>query len=152
MIHRFAAQLGSVVAALTLVGCDARIPGAELVVETLIVGNVRISVEIAATDKERMRGLMYREELPENHGMLFLFPKERVRAFWMKNTLIPLSIAYADSSGRIVHIADLEPHSESSVSSRFPSRYALEMNRGWFEKNGVFPGDVLRKIPRVSVE
>jgi uncharacterized membrane protein (UPF0127 family) len=95
---------------------------------------------------------MHRETLPEDHGMLFVFPNERVLTFWMKDTPLPLSVAFADAGGRIVRIADMEPMSATPVSSGAPARYALEMNRGWFEKRGVFVGDALARIPRVEVE
>jgi uncharacterized membrane protein (UPF0127 family) len=120
----------------------------ELPVTPLVVGDHRITAELAVKDPERQRGLMFRTALPRDHGMLFVFPEERVLGFWMRNTAIPLSIAYADSTGTIVHIADLEPHSEASVSSLRPARYALEMNRGWFARHGVFVGDSIRGIPR----
>lgn len=138
---------------LSLFACGDRnavpeVPGARLRIEWLVVGNERITAEIAEQDQDRRHGLMYRESMPEDHGMLFLFSNEVVRSFWMKNTLLPLSIAYADSSGRIVHIADMEPQSERLVSSQRPARYALEMNQGWFERHGVFAGDGIRRIPR----
>jgi uncharacterized membrane protein (UPF0127 family) len=118
---------------------------------TIRVGNHEISVEVAADDPTRRRGLMERESMPENHGMLFIFPHEKVLGFWMKNTPLALSIAYADKQGYIVRIADLEPLSTDGVSSVRPALYALEMNRGWFKKNGVIVGDQLRKLPRVEV-
>jgi uncharacterized membrane protein (UPF0127 family) len=95
---------------------------------------------------------MYRESLPEDHGMLFIYPQEAPLAFWMRNTPLPLSIAFADASGRIVRIATMEPFSEQPIPSGRPARYALEMNRGWFERRGVFVGDVIRRIPAVPVE
>lgn len=133
-------------------GCGPDVPGAELPIETIVVGNHQITAEIAANPKDRQRGLMFRESMPQGHGMLFVFPKERVRGFWMKNTSLPLSIAYADSAGRIVAIRDLAPHDERSVSSVRPSRYALEMNQGWFARHGVFEGDTIQRIPSVTVE
>jgi uncharacterized membrane protein (UPF0127 family) len=118
---------------------------------TIRVGNHEISVEVAADNATRRRGLMERESMPPDHGMLFIFPHEKVLGFWMKNTPLPLSIAYADKQGTIVRIADLEPHSTDGVSSIRPALYALEMNRGWFKKNGVIEGDRLRKLPKVDV-
>jgi uncharacterized membrane protein (UPF0127 family) len=132
--------------------CAPDVPGAELPVETLVVGNVRITAEVAATREDRSRGLMHRESLPEDHGMLFIYPEEAPLAFWMRNTSLPLSIAFADGGGRIFRIADMEPHSEAPVPSGRPARYALEMNRGWFGRRGVFVGDVIRRIPVVPVE
>jgi uncharacterized membrane protein (UPF0127 family) len=79
--------------------------------------------------------------------MLFAFSADEVQTFWMRNTVIPLSIAYADASGRIVRIADLEPHDERPVTSIAPARYALEMNRGWFAAHDVAPGDEITGIP-----
>jgi hypothetical protein len=109
-------------------------------------------VELAATPAQRGRGLMFRKELPDERGMLFVFPDERVLEFWMRNTSIPLSIAFADASGQIVRIADLEPFSERPVSSGALARYALEVNRGWFEKRGIQSGDAIRGIPALRVE
>ena len=128
-------------------GSPPRIEGSELPVEWIRIGHHQISAEIARKPAERNRGLMFRESLPSDHGMLFVFQDERVRGFWMRNTPLPLSIAYADGSGRIVHIADLEPHDETPVSSRYPARYALEMRRDWFRDHAVFPGDRILGIP-----
>jgi uncharacterized membrane protein (UPF0127 family) len=123
-----------------------------LPVAEIVVGNRRVDAEIAATPAARRRGLMFRERLQEDHGMLFLFPRERVLSFWMKNTPLPLSIAFADAEGRILRIADLEPHSEAAVSSGAPALYALEMSRGWFARNAVLEGDRILRIPRPRVE
>ncbi len=135
-----------------LLGCGGGVPGAELPIAPIIVGNHRIEVEIAANHKDRMRGLMHRESMPEDHGMLFLFADEEIRSFWMKNTPLPLSIAYADAGGRIVRIVDLEPFSEQPRSSGRPAKYALEMHQGWFERHGVFEGDAIARIPAVEIE
>lgn len=144
------------VAALALLGaCEGRArpaARAELPVEWLVVGNQQVSAEIAARREDRNRGLMFRESLPEDHGMLFVFPEEKVLSFWMRNTSIPLSIAYADAGGAIVRIADLQPHDERPVSSLRPARYALEMNQGWFAAHGVFPGDRIAGIPHVDAD
>jgi hypothetical protein len=128
-------------------GTPPAVPGAQLPVDWLIVGGHRITVEIARDPEQRSRGLMFRDSLPPDHGMLFLFPRDEVQAFWMRNTKIPLSIAYADARGRIVRIADLEPLDERPVTSIAPARYALEMNRGWFAKHGVVAGAVISGIP-----
>ncbi len=117
----------------------------------IFVGNQSIEVEVVATPERRRQGLMFRESLQADRGMLFVFPAEQVLGFWMRNTSIPLSIAYADRTGLIVRIVDLVPHSDRSVSSRFPALYALEVNRGWFERHGVREGDTIRRIPRVEV-
>jgi uncharacterized membrane protein (UPF0127 family) len=104
---------------------------------------VEVRVEIADNLVEQAKGLMYRTALGENRGMLFVYPVERELSYWMKNTLIPLSIAYIDSGGRIVDILDMKPLDDKPphyVSSE-PVQYALEVNRGFFEKRGVKEGD-----------
>jgi len=129
-------------------GTPPAVPGAQLPVDWLTVGGRQITVELARDPDERSRGLMFRDRLPPDHGMLFVFEVEEVQAFWMRNTRIPLSIAYADANGRIVRIADLEPLDERPVTSIAPSRYALEMNRGWFAAHSVVAGDRITGIPR----
>ena len=136
---------------LALAGCGdgtaPAVPGAQLPVGWLTVGGHRITVELARHPEERSRGLMFRGSLPPDHGMLFLFERDEVQGFWMRNTTIPLSIAYADAHGKIVRIADLEPLDERPVTSIAPARYALEMNRGWFAAHGVVAGDAITGIP-----
>lgn len=104
---------------------------------------VEVRVEIADSPAEQAKGLMDRTALAEDRGMLFVFPDEEVRSFWMKNTLIPLSIAYMDSEGRIVDIQDMKPldDEEPHYVSAEPARYALEVNKGYFEEHGVEVGD-----------
>ena len=104
---------------------------------------VEVRVEIADSPDEQATGLMNRTALGEDRGMLFVFPDEEVRSFWMKNTLIPLSIAYMDSEGRIVDLQDMKPldDEEPHYVSAEPARYALEVNRGFFEERGVEVGD-----------
>jgi uncharacterized protein len=98
-------------------------------------------VEIAANTATRARGLMHRTELPEQHGMLFVFQDDQYRSFWMKNTPLPLSIAYIDQNGIITDILDMTPFSEEPVPSSRPVRYALELNRNEFARFGIRPGD-----------
>tara|TARA_R110000824_G_C14786187_1_gene632615 strand:- start:117 stop:533 length:417 start_codon:yes stop_codon:yes gene_type:complete len=104
------------------------------------VGNLPVSVEVADTPSLRDTGLMFRQNMPEDHGMLFDFSDSDDRGFWMKNTHIPLSIAFIDSDGTIVNIEKMSPMSLNSVYSESPCRYALEMNHGWFDRNGIQPG------------
>jgi uncharacterized protein len=106
-------------------------------------GEVEVRVEIADDLPEQTRGLMERTALAEDRGMLFVYSDEEVRSFWMKNTLIPLSIAYMDSEGRIVDIQDMKPLDDDPPNyvSAKPARYALEVNRGFFEEHGVEVGD-----------
>jgi len=105
------------------------------------VGGVDILVEIADEPSERQEGLMYRESLDDGHGMLFIYPSERTLGFWMKNTIIPLDIAYADKEGRIVDIQQMEPRVTNTYDSAAPAMYALEMNQGWFEAHSIRVGD-----------
>lgn len=104
---------------------------------------VEVRVEIADDEEERAKGLMDRTSLGEDRGMLFVFPDEQVRSFWMRDTLIPLSIAYMDSDGRIVDIQDMEPRDDDPPQyvSAEPAQYALEVNQGFFEERGVEVGD-----------
>lgn len=104
-----------------------------------------IVVEIADTDERRAYGLMFRNALPKDEGMLFIFSDERQRSFWMKNTVIPLSIAYINKDRVITEIIDMQPAVLGATRPRsYPSKkksmYALEMNIGWFEKNKIWPG------------
>ena len=123
-----------------LLGCSsASGQGSNLV--TLSLGNVELFVEVADTPSSRQQGLMNRTSLPENQGMLFVFPNEQVLQFWMKDTIIPLSIAYIDSRGIIVTIRDMQPRDLTPVSSVVPAQFALEVNQGWFERNNIRPGD-----------
>ena len=104
---------------------------------------IEVRVEIADNFFEQARGLMYREELGEDRGMLFIYTEERELSYWMKNTRIPLSIAYIDSEGGIVDILDMKPLDDEPphyVSSK-PVQYALEVNQGFFERKGVQEGD-----------
>lgn len=111
-----------------------------LPIKKLNAGMHVIQAEIAATPESRTIGLMNRKSLAPNHGMLFVFEQANVQCFWMRNTLIPLSIAYIDADGTIVNIADMTPQSDQSHCSTKPVRYALEMDQGWFAARGMSPG------------
>jgi uncharacterized membrane protein (UPF0127 family) len=106
-----------------------------------------LEAEIARTDEERAQGLMYRKSLDDGKGMLFIFERDEILSFWMKNTLVPLSIAFIASDGRILEIRDMEPESLIPVRSGRSARYALEVPRGWFSRAGVKPGDRFRFGP-----
>ena len=109
---------------------------------------VKITVEIARTEQERTQGLMYRKKLPDGEGMIFIFERDEQLSFWMKNTLIPLSIAFIASDGRITEIKDMQPLDLNSVKSSRSVRYALETPQGWFTRAGVKAGDVV-EIPAI---
>jgi len=107
----------------------------------IVVGNTRCSVEIADSEILRNKGLMFRKSMDEDQGMFFIFPDVSERGFWMKNTHIPLSIAFIDELGCIINIENMTPYDLNSKYSSHPAKYALEMNAGWFEKNNIYPGD-----------
>ena len=111
-------------------------------VQLTIKGKI-IQVEVVRTEEEKARGLMFRQELGTDEGMLFVYGKEEFLTFWMKNTPLPLSIAFLDPKGRIVDIQDMEPFSLRTHTSSRRALYALEMNRGWFRKNGIGVGDMV---------
>ncbi|HEX2011871.1 MAG TPA: DUF192 domain-containing protein [Roseateles sp.] len=113
----------------------------------LSAGMHLIQAELAETADQRATGLMHRPSMPANAGMLFVFEQAGVQCFWMKNTLLPLSIAFVADDGSIVNIADMQPLSEASHCSARPVRYALEMNRGWFAKRGIKAGAKLSGRP-----
>lgn len=119
----------------------------EAPVAQLTAGIYLIRAEVVADPESRARGLMYRKHLPQNAGMLFVFDERERHCMWMKNTFIPLSVAFIDERGTIVNIADMEPHSEASHCATQPIRYALEMNQGWFASRGLKPGMRLGGIP-----
>ena len=130
-------------------GSGSNASGADLaIVEIETSGGERVEVraEIADDLIEQSRGLMHRTALAEDRGMLFVYDEERERSFWMKNTQIPLSIAYMDSEGRIVDIQDMKPLDDDPPHyvSAEPARYALEVNRGFFEERNVEVGDTAR--------
>jgi len=111
--------------------------------DEVTIGGVPIVVEIADTDALRQLGLMNRDSLAENAGMLFVYPNEQILSFWMRNTRMPLDIAFIDRSGRIVNIEQMEPQTDTTHESRGPAMYALEMEWGWFSAHGVEAGDRL---------
>jgi hypothetical protein len=117
----------------------------------LTAGFHRIEAEVAAQDRHRQVGLMNRPSMPVQRGMLFVFPQANTHCMWMRNTLIPLSVAFLDDSGKIINIEDMTPHSEDNHCAKRPARYALEMNRGWFAQRGVVPGQTLRGLERAPV-
>jgi uncharacterized membrane protein (UPF0127 family) len=113
----------------------------------LNAGMYLIRAEVAADFASRGRGLMYRKEMPSNAGMLFIFDAPGAQCMWMKNTLIPLSVAFLDERATIINIEDMAPQTLDSHCARRPARYALEMNRGWFAARGIKPGMRLGGIP-----
>ncbi|MGQ0579217.1 MAG: DUF192 domain-containing protein [Betaproteobacteria bacterium] len=121
-----------------------------LLTYSLRIKNHEIRAEVANTEESRRQGLMFRDRLGDNGGMVFSYPEAGVNAMWMRNTRIPLSVAFIDRKGRILNIEDMEPFSEQAHTSAGAAAYALEMNRGWFRKRGIKTGDRvegLRRLP-----
>jgi uncharacterized membrane protein (UPF0127 family) len=114
----------------------------------LTVGNHKLTAEVAFTENTRSQGLMHRRMLPENRGMLFVFPRSELHAMWMMNTYVPLSVAFLDAQGIIINIADMTPHTTTAHPAIKPAKYALEMNLGWFRKRGIGPGARIEGIEK----
>jgi uncharacterized membrane protein (UPF0127 family) len=117
------------------------LPRARVLLKDAQGGVHRVEVEVAATPESRTRGLMWRKELPDGQGMLFVFPEDEVQSFWMRNTLIPLDMLFIDSTGRIVGIIErAQPRTLTSRSVGLPGRYVLEVPGGWCQSKGIQSG------------
>jgi len=125
-------------------------PATELPSIPLTIGKHKLVAEVAATPDERSTGLMHRFSLKPDHGMIFVFERAEPQGFWMKNTFIPLSIAFIGSDGRIVNIDDMAPQDEHTHWSTGPAQYALEMRKGWFAERGIVAGDRVAGLPRAK--
>jgi uncharacterized membrane protein (UPF0127 family) len=106
----------------------------------LSIGLFRILAEVAATPEQRGEGLMQRRSMAGHEGMLFVFPHADRHCMWMKNTFIPLSVAFLDAEGKIINMRNMQPQSEKNHCADTPARFALEMNQGWFADKGIAPG------------
>jgi uncharacterized protein len=122
----------------------------DLPVIELTINKAKLKAEVAAEDGSRSTGLMNRFSLQPDHGMIFVFARSEPRAFWMKNTFIPLSIAYIDAKGIIVSIVDMKPHDESPHPSGAPAMFALEMKQGWFKERGIIAGDKIEGLDKAG--
>lgn len=128
-------KIFTIISIFTLFSCNSQ-------TLSLNVGNSNLNIEIANTKEQRAEGLMFRKSLKQNNGMLFIFDKEQQVSFWMKNTLIPLSIAYINKKGEIMEIYDMNPRSLEPVpSKRSTVLYALEVNKGFYKQNKISIGD-----------
>jgi uncharacterized membrane protein (UPF0127 family) len=110
----------------------------------LAAGMHRMDVQVAATPEQRQTGLMFRKDMSQHEGMIFVFEQPTQQCFWMKNTLLPLSAAFIADDGTIVNIEDMKPLSLDAHCSAKPVRYVLEMNKGWFDKKGIKAGSKLQ--------
>ena len=106
----------------------------------LTVGFHQVEVQVASTPAQQSTGLMYRAEMPQHEGMLFVFPEAKQQCFWMKNTLIPLTAAFVADDGTVINLEDMQPQTTQSHCSAKPVRFVLEVNQGWFMKKGLKAG------------
>ena len=137
----------NILATLALVAWGAT-TWAEMPVMELTAGFHRIEAEVAANQQNRMTGLMNRKTMPPQRGMLFVFTEKNTHCMWMRNTFLPLSVAFLDEGGSIINIEDMQPQTEDNHCARVPARYALEMNIGWFAQRGIKPGTKLGGIDK----
>ena len=140
-------KLIAVALALAAAAALAQEPQMNLPRVKLAAGMHRIDAQVARTPDERATGLMYRKEMPQHEGMLFVFDFAAQQCFWMKNTLLPLAIAFIADDGTIVDLDEMAPRTLEPHCSSRPVRYVLEMNQGWFRKKGLKPGDRLAGFP-----
>jgi uncharacterized protein len=131
-------------------GASAQVaaPSKPLPVVTLKVAGHALKAEVVATAEQRARGLMFREKLGRNDGMLFIFDEPAYHSMWMMNTYIPLSVAFVDSEGRILNIEDMQPKTLDSHAAQGPARYAIETNIGWFAERKIKAGDRFTGLPK----
>jgi uncharacterized membrane protein (UPF0127 family) len=127
----------------------AAVAEAGLPVAELGAGMYRIEAEVAHTFETRQTGLMNRRAMPLHRGMVFVFPEARAHCMWMKNTLLPLSVAFVDERGRVINIEDMQPQTTDTHCAAGQARFALEMNLGWFAERGIKAGDTLRGFDRL---
>ncbi|RJG15150.1 DUF192 domain-containing protein [Massilia cavernae] len=140
------ATLAAAALALCAAGAGAQQP-ARFGNTQLTAGMHLIQAEVAQTDAQRQQGLMFREKMQNNHGMVFVFDQPTSQCMWMKNTLLPLSVAFIDLEGKIVNIEDMKPQTLDSHCSTKPVKYALEMNLGWFKQKNIKPGSAIGGLP-----
>ena len=147
MIHIKTRSFAALILSLSATLASAQERAQQLPSIQLGAGMHLIQAEVAQTDEQRAIGLMHRPTMPANNGMLFVFDQPQPQCFWMKNTLLPLSIAFVADDGTIVNIEEMKPQTLDSHCSAKPVRYALEMNTGWFAKKGIKPGTKVRGKP-----
>jgi uncharacterized membrane protein (UPF0127 family) len=148
MIRFFTFRKVSSIALALFAACAAAQDGPQkLPAIKLNTGMHVMQVEVAQSQEERSIGLMFRKAMPTNDGMLFIFERPSQQCFWMKNTLLPLSVAFIADDGSIVNIEDMKPQTLDSHCSTQPVRFVLEMNDGWFAKRGVKPGSKIQGQP-----
>ncbi|MBI3283297.1 MAG: DUF192 domain-containing protein [Burkholderiales bacterium] len=135
------------ISSLTALVASAASAQTKLPVKQLTAGIYVIQAEVAANDADRQQGLMMRSKMASNEGMVFDFGAPAGVCMWMKNTLIPLSVAFIDGEGKIVNVEDMQPQTTDSHCAQKVVRYALEMNQGWFKQKGIKPGSKIDGLP-----
>lgn len=131
--------------------CSMAMSTTKLAMLHLMAGMHRIDVEVAATPASRQLGLMNRNFLPTNHGMLFVYPQSRPHCMWMRNTKISLSAAFIDEHGIIINIAEMQHDSEDNHCAVTSVRYVIEMRAGWFQENGISPGTHIQGLDKAPI-
>ncbi len=127
----------------------AEVKVAKLPKITLAVGSVHnVIVEVASIPSDRAQGLMFRQKMKGNEGMLFVYPQPHITGMWMKNTLIPLSVAFIDEKGVIINIEEMKPETLDAHMAKAPAKYSLEMTRGWFKKRKLGPGTKIKGLEK----
>jgi hypothetical protein len=137
-----------VLAAAALLLCCNALAGVSFRTAHVKVAGHPLKVELALSDPQREQGLMFRKELGRNDGMLFVFDEPGYHSMWMKNTLIPLSVAFIDGEGRILNILDMEPQTLDAHTAAGPAVYAIETNKGWFVEKKIMPGATVTGLPK----
>jgi uncharacterized membrane protein (UPF0127 family) len=149
--HNTSMKKSIALAAVLLCACalaqPAQAPQMNLPRVQLSAGMHLIDAQVAATPEQRETGLMFRKEMPQQEGMLFVFDLPAQQCFWMKNTVLPLSVAFVADDGTVVNTDEMAPLTLDSHCSAKPVRYVLEMNKGWFAKKGIKPGFRLQGTP-----
>lgn len=140
-------SIAALFAALLAACAFAQEPQMNLQRVKLSIGMHQVEAQVAQTHEQRMTGLMHRKAMPQHEGMLFVFEQPSQQCFWMKNTLLPLSIAFIADDGTIVNIDEMQPQTLDSHCSARPVRYVLEMNKGWFNKKGIKAGAKIAGAP-----
>ncbi|MDB5774311.1 MAG: hypothetical protein JWP38_444 [Herbaspirillum sp.] len=146
-MNRFAAPLFSAVLAACAAAPAFAQQTATFPVIPLNAGMYVIQAEVASTEAQREQGLMFRKTMEANHGMAFVFGEPAGVCMWMKNTLLPLSVAFLDADGRIINIEDMKEETIDSHCATQPATYALEMNLGWFKQKNIKPGTIISGFP-----
>ncbi len=145
-LHRFVKALSATLLTVACINAFPQ-PTQKFPVIQLTAGMHLIKAEIAANDMNRQQGLMYREKMAQNEGMAFVFDRPAAVCMWMKNTFLPLSVAFIAEDGKIINIEDMKPQTLDTHCAKKPARYALEMNKGWFKQKNINPGSIIEGLP-----